>query len=968
MTTKTTPKTRAGRPAARKAISAAICAIAFSLSTAAFAQGTDGSVRGTVQGASNNTIVQVVSEARGTTRSESTQTDGSFDIGGLAPGSYQVRVLQNGNVVDTLDINVSLGQATTVTLGTSASVIQEIIATARRITALDTSIAESGLVIDTDVLLEMPVRRDLTSVALLAPGASAGDSRFGNLASFGGSSVAENTSFINGLNTTNFRTGVGFSIVPFEFYDSIQVKTGGYSAKYGRSLGGVMNATTKSGSNEWDFGVNAYYNDELETSPNTFASANSVDENSSTTFDVYASGPILRDRLFFYALYSDDDREQRYAGIESARDYDYNVDEGFWGVKLDGYITPDHHIEYTYFTDERTGIESVYGFDPDTFARGDYVGDTLYEEGGENWIATYTGNFGANLEVSVSYGENEANRTTAPASAGIPVVYQVINGSFSVIGDWSSFTVSEGADKREMTRADISWTGFNNHDISVGIDYEDNFADEATKNSGGVYWLRDPFDTYFFKCGSACPQGAKARKRTYSVGGSFATYSEAYYIQDVWTVTDKLTFELGFRNETFENQNAGGGVFVEVEDEWAPRFAAVFDPFGDGRQKAFLSWGEYHLPIAANTNIRMAGNETYIQEYYDWNGTSVDSFGVPTGLGPIVRTQLFGDGTVPDTRSTTDANLGAMYQEETIIGYQWTTDSGLELGIKGIERRLAATIEDVAIDAAVIKHYNANKSWQGTNTVESVFTGFHQYVLTNPGQDMRVYIPEQDEFVDLSADLLGYPEASRRYRAIELTMSKPFSDNWSADLSYTYSRSKGNHEGYVKSDNGQDDAGITQNFDQPGLVDYSYGPLPNDRTHTVKAWGTYQFNNGLRVGANTLWQTGRPISCFGYHPSDDFAFAYGASSHYCEGKAVARGSLGETDDIFNVDLTVQYDLNILNSNVLLTLDVFNVFNMDKVVRVSEVGDQSASAADPDFLKPVQYQRPRALRLSARYNF
>ena len=59
----------------------------------------------------------------------------------------------------------------------------------------------------------------------------------GNVA-FAGASIAENTSYVNGLNLTNFRTGVGFSKVPFEFYETMQVKTGGYSVKYGRSTGG----------------------------------------------------------------------------------------------------------------------------------------------------------------------------------------------------------------------------------------------------------------------------------------------------------------------------------------------------------------------------------------------------------------------------------------------------------------------------------------------------------------------------------------------------------------------------------------------------------------------------------------------------------------------------------------------------------------------------------------------------------
>ncbi|MEX0828607.1 MAG: TonB-dependent receptor, partial [Haliea sp.] len=338
MKTKRTHGTNRHARFARNSLHAAICSVALLTASMATAQSTDGTIRGVVQGAGSNTVVEVVSTNRGTTRSENTDADGGFDISGLAPGNYQIRVLQNGTVVDTLMVDVSIAGATTVTMATSQSVINEIVATGQRMAAVDTSIAESGLIINSEILLELPVRRDLTSVALLAPGATLGDSRFGganisakgnSLASFGGASVAENTSFINGLNTTNFRTGVGFSKVPFEFYDTIQIKTGGYSAKFGRSTGGVMNATTKSGSNEWNFGVNAYYDDEIETSPNTFAAANDLDVNEQTTFDLYASGPILEDRLFFYALYSDVDNEQRYAGIQSERDYDYNVDEGF---------------------------------------------------------------------------------------------------------------------------------------------------------------------------------------------------------------------------------------------------------------------------------------------------------------------------------------------------------------------------------------------------------------------------------------------------------------------------------------------------------------------------------------------------------------------------------------------------------------------------------------------------------------
>ncbi|MEJ6526412.1 MAG: carboxypeptidase regulatory-like domain-containing protein, partial [OM182 bacterium] len=158
----------------RLAISAAL----ISASPSLFGQDTDGSVRGSVIGSSANTTVQVVSTDRGTVRTESVDDDGRFRISGLTPGSYEVRVLQNGNVVDTQEVSVSLGSSRAITMGVSSAQINEIVTSGRRQSRVDTAIAESGLVISTEEILGLPIARDLTSVALLAPGANAGDNRF----------------------------------------------------------------------------------------------------------------------------------------------------------------------------------------------------------------------------------------------------------------------------------------------------------------------------------------------------------------------------------------------------------------------------------------------------------------------------------------------------------------------------------------------------------------------------------------------------------------------------------------------------------------------------------------------------------------------------------------------------------------------------------------------------------------------
>ncbi len=115
---------------------------------------------------------------------------------------------------------------------------------------------------------------------------------------------------------------------------------------------------------------------------------------------------------------------------------------------------------------------------------------------------------------------------------------------------------------------------------------------------------------------------------------------------------------------------------------------------------------------------------------------------------------------------------------------QMIADNGITWGAKYIYRDLATSIEDVAIDAAVIDYYAG--SWP---QVADVFTGFHQYVLANPGAPMTVYIPEQSEFITLSSDQLNYPEATRTYHAFEITMDRPFDGKWGLSGSYTWAHS-----------------------------------------------------------------------------------------------------------------------------------------------------------------------------------
>lgn len=948
---------------------AIVVAMGLTMSQLSVAQSTDSSLRGTIAGSSAGAAVSVTDVDTNTSQTLTVDSAGNFRAYNLQPGSYQVEVVRDGSVVDSQTVEVGLGRITSVVMAGSANLIEELVVTGRRLQNVDTSIAETGLVINSSELNQLPVLRNINDVALLAPSTIEGDSAFGNNVSFAGSSIAENTSYINGLNVTNFRTGVGFSTIPFEFYETIQVKTGGYSAKYGKSTGGVLNGVSKRGGNSWKFGVNTYYEDQVDNSPNTATSLNDEDVYDETNVEAYISGPIIKDRLFIYALGTKEEVSAEAYGALSGQGFVTKRDEDFYAVKIDANLFEGHRLEATAFSDKRVSTTTTYDYDADTRTRGDSLGDEFANRGGDNLVVTYTGEFTENLTVSASIGENKFNRTTQPSSAVSPVLYSVtLDGGFVPEGDWTTFLVEEGEDKRESWRVDVSYR-LDNHFIELGYDEETNTSSNFALLSGGVYWLMHPTNDrapYICDVATECPSNANARRRTYSSGGEFDVENTAFYLQDTWEVSDNLTLELGVRYDEFVNYNADGADFVTIDDQWAPRLSAVWDPEGDGRSKYYASWGRYFLPIASNTNIRLSGAEVYIHDFYDWNGTT-NADGTPSVSGSPYRTDTFSTGAVPDTRGLVDRNLESMYQDEVVIGYEFVTDNDWTLGIKGMSRKLGTSIEDVAIDAAVIDYYNSTGTWDaskvGGDAVEDTFSGFHQYVLTNPGADMDIYIPEMEEFVMLSADQLNYPTAERQYYAVEFTFARPWDGKWNLNGSYTWAKSFGNNEGYVRSDNGQDDAGLTTNFDQPGLNDGSRGYLPNDRRHTLKAWGNYAVTDNFRLGANMAIQTGRPKNCFGEHPTDNFAAQYGEASFYCGGELVPRGSLGKTERYLKFDVNAQYDVDLPGGNDLtLSLDIFNVLNRSGQQEVFE------TEGSVDFGATSRYQMPRSIRLSARYSF
>jgi len=797
---------------------------------------------------------------------------------------------------------------------------------------------------------------------------------FESLASFGGATVGENAYYVNGFNVTNFRNGLGGSSVPFNAYQDFQIKTGGYSAEFGRSTGGVINTTTKRGTNTWEFGVGTVYqpdawsahSPDVRTADGTISAAFQADTYDELEVNVEAGGPILQDRLFVYGLYSFRDR-----AVENSRIGQFDDDERndpFWLVKLDAHITDDHILEFTGFSDKDDVDRVTYNYDNDTHERLDRVGTSTLKRGGENFIGKYTGYFTDTFNVSALYGTGKYNRSDIGEGDDCPLVTDFKTGATINLGCWTSQQPGTSEDERTAYRLDAELT-VGRHQLRLGYDREENTSADAIAYSGDVWWRYSdvPASGTVNTVTGLTPGVEYARRRTYENIGDFEVITSAYYLEDNWQLTDSLLLSLGIRNETFDNRNAEGDTFVKIDDQWAPRLGASWDIAGDGRSKLFGSFGRYYLPVASNTNARLAGAELFYEEYYFTSGR-VPVTDAPGTVGAIIGPrQVFSDGTVKDVRTIVNQEIDPMYQDEYIVGFQQQFSQNWAAGVRATYRDLKVALEDVAVDAALNDFAAAN----GFTDFEA--GGFDYYVLTNPGKDIQMSVDLDGdgtlEDVLLTKDALGYPESERKYVAVDLFFQRAFDGLWSLQGSYTWSHSYGNNEGYVRSDNGQDDAGLTTAFDQPGLTDGSNGDLPNDRRHQFKVFGVYQIVDDIAVSANFRALSGRPMNCFGVHPTDEFAAEYGAESFYCQGQLVPRGSVGRLPWQYKLDLGVEYRPSYFDQNLSVKLDIFNVFNSQKEVSIVETGElDTVGSIDETYRLPAFYQSPRAVRLSANYNF
>ena len=920
--------------------------------------------------------ITATNKASGAVRTTVSGTDGTFALRDLEPGRYAVAVeLQGFQKLEADDVLVLLGRnaelSAQLKLGQVSETVQVTGDAVRQIDMKSTTIAHNVTAEEFD---RLPKTRSFQGIALTSPGVNQGSIEGGFQVN--GASGAENSFTVDGVNTNSVLYGSSRQDTVFEYLQEVQVKTGGISAEYGGALGGVISAVTKSGGNRFTGEAHYYYSgNAMSASPVPRLQLSPIDD--TTVFHVQddkqknnrnevggsIGGPIVHDHLFFFGSVSPRfvRRTNNYLfsnGSEPGSiDQDQTLTQAFGKVtysasrlvanasvlttptRSNGTLTAYSGTDNLFVSSSLAGNEAqkARGFDQD---QTNYSGNVDYYLSNSSFISVRGGLFKDN------YKDTGVSTTTAviwnAPSIGVPGVPANLQLPKDTQNTPRVLITDKDQTKTGLFQIDYNQTlnAAGSHAIKAGFGVRHTTNDVNSTYPGG-YVLLDWGLTFLNNAG----QSGTGTYGYYEVNdrgtrGLVSANMPSFYLQDTWTIANRLTLNLGVRTEretvpSFRTDIKDEAFTFGFGDKIAPRLGATYDVRGDGRIKAFGSWGRYYDWVKYELARGSFGGDTWLVYYRSLDTLDVNSLSLNNMPGNNLWTGTVRDRRVPNF-NTIDPNLKPMYQDSANVGVEFQLDAKSMAGVNYVHNTLGRTIEDVgSLDA------------QGNEV----------YFAANPGEGIATTM-----FSTGLTPVTPTPKPKRKYDAVELTYNRRFSSNWFASANLTISRLWGNYAGLANSDEiltpttGTSSATAQQQtgsisrpgtaagrawdldeleYDSHGNLDVT-GRLATDRPVVAKLYGAYQFGFGTQVGAFEYIGSGTPVSTVVNTTNTIPVFVNG------------RGDMGRTPMLSRTDLLVSHELKMIGtSKVRFELNIVNLFNQKTATHIFNAYNKGAGLARAD---------------------
>ncbi len=942
---------------------------------------------GTLLGTVTDSAGAVVPEAKVTLSSPTvprpleTVSDsvGNYTFQQVPIGTYSLVVSKTGfNTVRQQNIEIQLGSRVSYSPRLEVGQITQVVEVSDTAVSLDVTSSRTATNITSKTFDSLPKGRTFNSVLLLAPGVRQ-ETKNGGAGVGGfqvdGASGSENSFIVDGVDVSDVRRGSlrQQAAIPLEFVQEVQVKSGGFEAEYGGATGGVINIATKGGSNDFhgqayfqftNSGLNAGDRGYWQRSVANAAVAEFVKPKEDDYHVLYPggalAGPILKDRLFFFASFSPEleHTTRKIAYASGARTFEQNQ-KRYYGLgrldyaptsklqlngsfiwsptKINGYLASrdarlappaqDLSIQGGFAPAEAVTASAVYTVSPRLVVSGRYGYRYLNDKGGSGNVG---GNYGLSTAPFITYA------ASALDIAGLSADLRQGNGFKNVN---STLSNQKDITTRHNVYADATFTA-GRHTFKAGYNLarlSNDTLNDFTNGQFNMYWgqsfsraqvsnVTGTYGYYIWEDGV---------KNT----GNVHSRNQGFYFQDGWRVNSRITLNLGIRFENeflppYKAEVNGKKVTDPISFNWgskiAPRIGGAWDIKGDGKWKVYGSYGLFYDVLKYEIARGSFGSDYWVSHVYTLDSLNLLSLGkaTPGALGKVITS--YDNRSLPINAQGDiegiDPGIKPFSTREFTFGLDHALASRMVAGVRYTRRDLRKAIEDIGVlDADGSEVYLiGNPGFGQTRDTKSVYGG------KTPNGNFLV------------------PEAVRQYDGVEFRLQGQ-ARNFTYIGSYTWSRLYGNYSGAANSDeSGRSDPGVSRAFDLPyyyfdntGSQKNVLGLLGTDRPHTFKFFGSYDMKSKLgnsTFGLNQIAYSGTPDSSTIIYLSAP-TFPYG------------RGDLGRTPVLTQTDLSFSHTYSITERmKAKFDLNVINLFNQAAVI--SRVTQMNRSGAISSSALPV----------------
>ena len=952
---------------------------------AAAQQGTT-EVRGRVLDAQGGVLPGVTLVVRnqdtGMFRQTVSGAEGVYFVSGLVPGVYEISAeLQGFKKFTRTDIRLEIGKTATVDVALQVGSVEEVVNVSAQAPLIDVTSKEVGGNIAARELVELPsINRNFIGFIGLLPGIvpSISTESFGSDSiSVNGGDPRNNNYLLDGSNNNDDVIGQRAGTqarTALESVQEFQVITNQFDAQFGRTAGAIINAVTKSGTNQFRGSAFVFGQDARLTAKDYFAKAKNLPkpDTKRSEFGGTIGGPIVKDRMHFFFSLERVMIDRGAANVFPSRpdlNWSPTTQDRVWNtlVKVDHQLTTNHTWGVSYLRELSPQRNQAIGAVTPSAGREEDDKD----QAAQARLNSVFGNTKLNTlrvawtQENVSFANPCFNGNGRNQAACLPTL------AFQTFTDQQAATAQARVDNAYQLEDTFSWflPGMRgDHDLKFGVQYQYVKADNvAQDNLNGTFSFGRNDQPY-----NAADPRTYPDRFSIRVPAQGRVIEKAHYIstfvQDKWKVSRRMTLSLGMRydlelipiverdNPAFSNENDYPTDMNNIQ----PRLGVSYSLDEGARSVLRGGYGRFY----EKTHFELIGgiynSGVYSESFTATFPNSAADPGPRTGQfptdpflvnGPTVNRALLDQMFPPGARVKNSGNV-ALDNPDRVVPHSDQLTVGYEHQFGGA---VSASADYVHVfGRSLLMTQDLNKGSRATTSATA------PVVRPNPNFSNAVNIPINSGTTD--------------YDALLAQVEKRFTGNLSVRVSYTLSHARGNNSG----------SGFPASNFQVGQdmnLALNEGPTDFDRRHNLVVSGRaiVPYTHGMTFSWVARALSGLPFTLlnndvdvdrngtlFDPIPSGTYSGA-GASDNYTVEDFNGRRNGARGPGFFQLDARFGYRINLQNRRTLdISVDVFNVTNR---ANFAIPGTNKASAATFLVLSALRDgAAPRTAQLGVRFGF